>query len=93
MAKRSLSLSLSHTHTHRVALLDVENGALEVGHLAQLRGDVGEEAVVEDRVVLLLRLGPLCHRRGSPPPLRPVLILGKVEFVIGEQVGGVSRLS
>ena len=87
LAKRYISL------THRVALLDVEDGALEVRHLAKLRGDVGEETVVEDRVFLLLHLGPLRHRRRSAPPLRPVLILGKVEFVVGEQVGGVSRFS
>ena len=77
--------------THGIALLDVEHGALEVRRLAQLRRDVGDEAVVEDGVVLvLLLLGGRGHRRRSTASLP----LGEgLELGLGEQVGLVSRLS
>jgi len=35
-----------------IILLDVENFALQVGRAAQLRRDVGDEAVVEDGAVV-----------------------------------------
>ena len=43
--------------SHRIALLDVEHGALEVRRLAQLRGDVGDEAVVKDGIVFVVLTG------------------------------------
>ena len=58
--------------------------------LAQLRGDIGDEAVVKDGIVLVVLSGR-GHRRRSTANLP----LGEGEFGIGvgEQIGGVPRLS